>query len=73
MGRQQDDKRNRERGEETRRPGEWRKMLFFFPLIGMGKLRILAGLVDHIAAVQEHGGLEQSMRDEMEYRQRERA
>ena len=35
-------------------------------MVNMGEMRFLTGLMDDVAAVQEHGGLEQSVRDQME-------
>ncbi len=62
-----------ERRHEPCRPGESRKTPLLRPWSVRGKRRILAGFMDDVAAVQEHRRLEQSMRDEMEHRQRKRA
>ncbi|MCG3776680.1 MAG: hypothetical protein JW395_3540 [Nitrospira sp.] len=73
VGHEKDEKRNEQCSRESREPGEARELLFFRMRVRMGGCRFLTGLVDDVARIQEHRGLEQSVGDEMEDGQREGA
>ena len=64
---QQDDQRQHQRGEESGRPSQVGELALFRLPIEVGKRRLLAGLMDDIAAIEEHGAFEQAMCDQMEH------
>ena len=72
VGQQENQQRNHQSRKKTREPCQWRVTMFVRVMVRVRKMWFLPRSADDIAAVQEHCGLEQSVRNQMEYGQRER-
>ena len=70
---QENQQRDQQRRDESGHPRQARVALLVRLLVGMGKMRLQPGLADDIAAVEEHGGLEEAVRDQMEDGEGERS
>src|SRR6476659_9994533 len=62
---QQDQQRDHERSNKSGEPRQRRVALLARVMGNMGEMRFLSRSADDVATVQEHGGLEQSMRNQL--------